>query len=92
MNWRRFKQLLCWHNWKLFRPERDYPEFDNRVCQKCGAIQWINILLLLILPLSGCLNKIPAVARYQASATEKCERTHTPEECKPLPYPSEDQR
>ena len=53
----------------------------------CGIL---GLALLLVL-LCGCLNKIPAVAKYQASATEECEKKHTPEECKVLPYPS-DQR
>ena len=38
----------------------------------------------------GCADKIPAVARYQASATEKCEKVHTVDTCRPLPYPSEE--
>ena len=51
----------------------------------------LALITLLALASLGCLNKIPAVAKYQASATEKCEKVHTPEQCKPLPYPS-DQR
>ena len=46
-------------------------------------------LVFLLLPTVGCLNKIPAVAHYQATATEKCLAAgHTAEQCKPLPYPS----
>jgi hypothetical protein len=29
-------QLICGHKWKVFRPERDYPELDCRVCVRCG--------------------------------------------------------
>ena len=45
-------------------------------------------LLLLTLATLGCLNKIPVVARYQASATEKCEAAKL--ELRPAIYVLED--
>jgi len=47
------------------------------------------IPLILLIFTTACLNKIPVVAHYQQKATEKCEAKHAPEECRPLPYPSE---
>lgn len=40
--------------------------------------------LVLLLFTCGCMNKIPAVARYQDEATRKCLAVgHTKEQCKP---------
>ena len=36
-------QLICWHEWKEFWPEADYPEFDCRVCKRCGKKELIHI-------------------------------------------------
>lgn len=51
----------------------------------------ILLLLALLLLGCGCLNKISVVKRYQQSATEKCEQSHSPEACKPLTYPACDE-
>ena len=44
--------------------------------------------LLLLMLLCGC-DRIHRVQTYQANATKAClAHGHTPEQCKPLPYPS----
>lgn len=48
--------------------------------------------LLATLLLCGCLNRAQRVQRYQQRATAECLKKHTVEECKPLPYPSEEPR
>lgn len=49
---------------------------------------WAVITLTLMN--TGCMNHFAAVQRYQEKATADCLKHHTAEECRALPYPSEE--
>ena len=54
--------------------------------RKKGLMKYL--LLLLLIPSVGCLDRLHRVKLYQERATKKCEETHTPEQCKPLSTPA----
>lgn len=41
MKW--FWELLCWHEWRNFSPEPDYPELDYRVCRNCDRKEMLYV-------------------------------------------------